>query len=135
MLLKYKILAVDEADQSLLVRYYSDVSPEEELVSERGPDGSIVRGRCEYALTVYDRSILATEETVHEFIMTQAPLEWLQMKKESKEKEPDMKMPVPKQMVGREVVVDVGDKRHPDTARIPRPVIDVAALVAEVEKK
>lgn len=63
---KYKILSVNHKDYSMVVRFYTDKIPEDEL-----------KGRTDYNISLMKYP--STEEEIHERIRQCAPYHWLRM--------------------------------------------------------
>lgn len=73
-MIKYKIVEVNEAEHSIVVRYYTDKITEEMLAVDI-LDGVIRRCRTDYSL---DLPIPApTGAELHNFISIRAPKDWL----------------------------------------------------------
>lgn len=87
----YRILSVDPAEHSMVVRYWSDAVPEYTLACEMNPDGSPkltndgypVRCRTDYNITVYQTPSPSEEELIN-LIINNAPIQWLVVKEDIK---------------------------------------------------
>ena len=67
MKISYKILSVNQNDASIVVRYFTDFLSEQELA-----------GRTDYNLTLWNLNM--SENELHDYILTNAPMDWLQLK-------------------------------------------------------
>lgn len=73
-MIKYKIIEIDEAQHSIVVRYYTDTITEEMLAVDI-LDGVIRRCRTDYSM---DLPVPApTGPDLHTFISLRAPRDWL----------------------------------------------------------
>ncbi len=75
LILKYKIVALHENENSITVRYYSEETPEHTLVAERDNEGNPIRYRTEYNINLPVPA--PTEEALHNLILRAAPAGWL----------------------------------------------------------
>lgn len=74
MNLKYKIVEVNPASHSIVVRFYTDTLTEDALASQL-VDGEVVRCRTDYSI---DLPVPAPQgDALKEFITARAPKEWL----------------------------------------------------------
>jgi hypothetical protein len=75
----YKIVEVDEKEQLMVVRYWTDFLTEEELAvdSNRRPDGTPVRCRTDYSITIWDN--IRTKEDVETLIINTIPVDWFKL--------------------------------------------------------
>lgn len=84
MILKYRILSVDEPSRSYVIRYFTDIITEDDLATDFDIDNEIIRDangyprRCStdvsYSL-IFDSDF--TPENVNFKIVTSAPYDWL----------------------------------------------------------
>ena len=89
MKINYRILNVEEAQHSMVVRYWTDKVTEEMLAVDFEPNGKVrltrngypVRCITDYNLTFFE-NISPTEEEVEHYIMKNAPSAWLKLKEE-----------------------------------------------------
>jgi|688.fasta_scaffold00037_72 hypothetical protein len=89
MKINYRVLNIDEAQHSIVVRYWTDKITEEMLASEYESNGKIRLSRhgwptrcvTDYNLTFYENNI-PTEEEVDFFIKKNAPVNWLKLREE-----------------------------------------------------
>lgn len=89
MKINYRVLHIDEAQHSIVVRYWTDIVSEEMLAQEFEPNGKIrltrhgwpTRCVTDYSLTFFEKNI-PTEEEVDFFIKKNAPVGWLKLKEE-----------------------------------------------------
>jgi hypothetical protein len=98
MKLHYKIISVDEAEDCIVVRFYSDMMSEEELCVERDREGKITRCRTDYNINLPIPA--PQEERLHKFILTKAPDWWLWMKDQYKKGKIDLSHV--KELIGKE---------------------------------
>ena len=74
MNLKYKIIEIDEAQHSIVVRFYTDIVTETILATDI-LDGIIRRCRTDYS---FDLPVPApTGAALNDFINARAPIDWL----------------------------------------------------------
>lgn len=87
MKINYKILSVNHNEHSMEVRYFTDLLTEEKLAidSNRNPDGTPVRCRTDYNLTIWH--IPCTIDDVIEQIKSSAPADWLKTKEHAETNE------------------------------------------------
>lgn len=52
MTIKYKIIEVNPYEHQIVVRFYSDLLPEDALATQRSAQGAILRARTDYAITL-----------------------------------------------------------------------------------
>ena len=76
-MIKYKIIEVNEAEHSIVVRYYTDKITEESLATDI-LDGVIRRGRTDYSIDLPVPPPLGKK--LHDFIIAKAPFDWFNSK-------------------------------------------------------
>lgn len=86
MVIKYKILEVNESERSIVVRFYTDILTEEKLASFRNADGSAITeqdGSIKQCRTDYHINIwqvpTPTGEELHNLILSHAPVAWFEL--------------------------------------------------------
>lgn len=86
--IKYKIISVDESEQSIVVRYWTDFLSEEELAidAQKNEDGTPVRCKTDYNFNIWDS--VKTEKDLDKMITSYAPIEWFKL--QYKVKNPDI---------------------------------------------
>ena len=85
--INYRILSVNEDDHSVIVRYWSDDTPEDDLAAEFEPDNSIKRGqdgkpiRCvtDCNISIWTVPTPSTAEIL-DYIEQRAPAAWFDVK-------------------------------------------------------
>ena len=77
--IKYKIVEIDEQNQLMVVRYWTDWLTEEELAidSNRKPDGTIVRCKTDYTINIWDH--MKTQEDIENVILNTIPVDWFKL--------------------------------------------------------
>jgi hypothetical protein len=85
MIIKYKIITKDEANHSMVVRYFSDTHNEDFFAIDKfaGPiarndDGSPVRCTTDYNFTMYQTPSLSGQ-ALHDYIISVAPGDYLKL--------------------------------------------------------
>ena len=85
MIIKYKIISKDEANHSMVVRYFSDTHGEDFFAIDKfaGPiarndDGTPVRCTTDYNLTMYQTPSLSGQ-ALHDYIISCAPAAYLKL--------------------------------------------------------
>jgi hypothetical protein len=75
-MMRYKIVEVNAAEHSIVVRYYTDTITEAMLASQTDDAGNILRCRTDYNITLP----IPTPEgaALEDFIIARAPVQWLQ---------------------------------------------------------
>ena len=103
-MIKYKIVEVNEAEHSLVVRYYTDKITEESLAVDI-LDGVIRRCRTDYSI---DLPVPAPVEIeLHNFIMGRAPILWLNTKESVLDPMIDTSLSHYMELIGKEVTADI----------------------------
>jgi len=112
MNIKYKIISYAEDEHSMVIRFYTDVTTEEDLAmpdsitgSIYAADGSIARCRTDTNLTLWDVPVL-TGDAFEEMIMQQAPRHWFELLEKIKDPAVDTLLTPVKVLVGQERTVD-----------------------------
>jgi hypothetical protein len=103
-MIKYKIIEVNEAEHSIVVRYYTDKIAEEDLASDI-LDGVIRRCRTDYSMDLPIPAPIETE--LHNFIMDRAPVSWLNTKESVLDPMIDTSLLHYMELIGKEVVADI----------------------------
>tara|TARA_B100001245_G_C22892477_1_gene430059 strand:- start:3418 stop:3795 length:378 start_codon:yes stop_codon:yes gene_type:complete len=124
MQIKYRILGVSEDGHSAEIRYYSDVSTEEDLAVRdvdtgeiiRHSDGSIKTCISDMNLTFFDVPAL-TGDALDEYISVRAPAPWFDLLEKIKDPAIDTSMTSLKDMIG--VDRDVTIPPPPDPPTLP----------------
>lgn len=88
MNIKYRIISVNEADHSFVVRYYTDVVSEFDLSADWNRDGTPILGedgkprncRTDYNITLFN--VEADQEEIEKQIQYNAPVDWLKLQEE-----------------------------------------------------
>lgn len=85
IIIKYRIIEMNDKEQSIVVRYYTDLLSEEALAadSNRNPDGIPVRCRTDFSMNLYDADYVKDEESLHKFLLDAAPTDWFRLQHES----------------------------------------------------
>lgn len=100
-MIKYKIIEVDEAQHSIVVRYYTDIITEEMLATDI-LDGIIRRCRTDYSI---DLPIPApTGAELDKFISLRAPIDWLTAQEAVKDPEINTTLDHIKSLINQETV-------------------------------
>lgn len=95
----YRILSMDEAEGSIIVRYWSDEMSEQELSIIPGDTAATpVNCRTDTNLNIFDAKM--TQDELHEFLVGGAPAEWLSMKGRIKDQKTDTSLPQIRSMIG-----------------------------------
>jgi hypothetical protein len=111
MHIKMKILALNPAEHSVLVRYYTDKMGEEELALhdgrghvDRREDGSPARCRTDVYLNIHDLSGALTEKRLVDYIFKFAPPNhaWFELMEKVADPAVDTSMNAVRESVGRE---------------------------------
>lgn len=100
MNLKYKIVRLDLAQHSIVVRYYTDLITEDMLCTYRAPTGEIVTCATDYN---FNLPIPVPEgQVLIDFIQQRAPVDWLATKEAVLDPQTDTSMAALQDMVGKE---------------------------------
>jgi hypothetical protein len=77
--IKYRIIDVNESEQTITVRYWTDFLSEEDLAydANRNPDGTPVRCRTDYNFSLWD--MYKTEEDIEALIVNSIPIDWFKL--------------------------------------------------------
>ena len=77
--IKYKIIEIDEQNQLMVVRYWTDWLTEEELAvdSNKRTDGTPVRCRTDYSINIWDH--MKTEEDIENVLTNNIPVDWFKL--------------------------------------------------------
>lgn len=113
MAIKCKIMAVNEAEHSIIVRYYSDAVPESALATFLNPadgsyetleDGSPAHCVTDFNLTIYQVPAPATEAELYEYIWRNAPPNeaWFNLKEKIADPAVDTSLSVARTAKGRQ---------------------------------
>ena len=99
--IKYKIISVDESEQSILVRYWTDFLSEEELAidDQKNEDGTPVRCRTDFNFNIWEN--VNTEEDLHNMISTHAPIDWFKLQYKVKNPNIDSSLPLVKNLLNK----------------------------------
>jgi hypothetical protein len=97
MILKFKIVSVDENEGSIVVRYYTDSMTEDDLANSfdeygeiiRSEDGSPVRCRTDVNISLFDlnKTQNPSVDDIKNIILRIAPLEWFQLQEKMNDPE------------------------------------------------
>src|SRR3954469_23233130 len=99
MQINYRVLLVDETESTMIVRYWTDELSEKELsVDPEETSDTPAQCRTDYNLSVSDHSM--SEEALHEFILSCAPVGWFEVKHKIKDPNVDTSLPEAKKLVG-----------------------------------
>lgn len=112
MRLKMKVISVDEAEQSLIIRFYTDKITEAMLANAWDEKGNVIRCRTDMNVTIMNVRDRPKGESIEEFVIRRyAPMAWLAMKEDVADPAVDTSMADLRQFVGveREREVDVID--------------------------
>ncbi len=109
MQIKYKIMGFSAEEHTILVRYYTDVTTEEDLANIdpesgeiiRHSDGSIKNCRTDVNITLWDVPVL-TGSDLDEFISRHAPKQWFEILEKVKDPAVDTTLSTIEDMVGVE---------------------------------
>ena len=109
MHIKYKIMGYSEAEHTIVVRFYTDVTTEEDLAIRdvdtdeiiRHSDGSIKTCRTDFNLNLWDDPVL-TGEAFEEMISHQAPRQWFELLEKVKNPDVDTSLAHMDALVGKE---------------------------------
>lgn len=102
MNIKFKILEVNPADHSIVVRYYSDTVTEADLAVLWGPNGNIIRTRTDVNLNIWQVPAPEGDE-LNEYILKHAPVAFLQLQDQIKNPEIDTSLETIKPLIGVEI--------------------------------
>lgn len=83
MAYKYKIIEVNEAERSVVARFYSDDVPEADLAVNLDVYGNIVRARTDYNITIWPDPV-PTGDALHAYIMQHCPTDFLDLQAKTK---------------------------------------------------
>ena len=110
MQINYRILSVDEEDHSLVVRFFTATTTEEDLAIPHpdtgeilGEDGLVVSCRTDVNVTLYDVPLL-TGDAFEEFIIRFAPKAWFELLEKVKDPGIDTLLTPIAEMIGQERV-------------------------------
>lgn len=92
MNLKFKIISVDEAEQSIVVRFYTDKITEEMLASQVDRDGNILRCRTDVNITFPDAETRPKGDALEDYILRQAPVHFFNLKEQVADSKVDTSM-------------------------------------------
>ena len=120
MHIKYKILGYSADEHTVVVRYYTDVTTEEDLASVdpvsgeiiRHSDGSVQTCRTDVNITLWDVPAL-TGDDLAVLISRQAPKEWFDLMEKVKDPAIDTTLSVIQGMVGVEFVAAIPPPEPP----------------------
>tara|TARA_R110000737_G_scaffold338406_1_gene359410 strand:- start:1090 stop:1461 length:372 start_codon:yes stop_codon:yes gene_type:complete len=109
MHIKYKIIGFSTKEHTIVVRYFSDVTTEEDLANVdpesgeiiRHSDGSIQTCRTDVNITLWDVPAL-TGSALEEFISSCAPKQWFDLMEKVKDPAVDTTLSSIEGMVGEE---------------------------------
>lgn len=125
MQIKYRIVSVDEADHSMVVRYFTDITTEEDLAIPHpntgeifGDDGLVISCRTDVNITLFDVPLLEGD-ALERFISRFAPKAWFEMLEKVKDPDVDTGLSPITAMLGQErEAVELPDPT-PETAGVP----------------
>ena len=114
MKIKYKILSIDTAEHTMVVRFYTDKMSEEDLCSHRKHDGSpmltedgtVANCRTDVNLAIWQYPAPGKEE-LEVYIMSHAPIAWFKHKEQISNPEVDTSMSSVLPLVGLEHTVEL----------------------------
>jgi hypothetical protein len=132
MQINYRVLSVDETESSMIVRYWTDELSEKELsVDPEESSDTPAQCRTDYNISISDHSM--SEEALHEFIISCAPVDWFNLKHKIKDPSVDTSLSVAKALVG----VDRSGAFNQNVAKRPAPRVheDITALLSEPDAK
>jgi len=132
MQINYRVLSVDETESSMIVRYWTDELSEKELsVDPEETNDTPTQCRTDYNLTVSDHS--KSEEALHEFILSCAPVGWFDVKHKVKDPNVDTSLPEAKKLVG----VDRSGVHIQNAPKLRAPLVeeDITALLSDPDAK
>ena len=111
MHIKYKIVGFSTEEHTIVVRYYSDVTTEEdlavrdvdtgEIIRHSDTDGTIKNCRTDVNITLWDVPAL-TGSDLDEYISRHAPKQWFEILEKIKDPAIDTTLSTIKDMVGEE---------------------------------
>lgn len=89
MKINYRVLSVDEAEHTAVVRYWTDILTEESLATEFTPSGDIrmnsngypQKCRTDYNLNFYNTTNPSSNDIIT-IIKSSAPIKWLYIKEQ-----------------------------------------------------
>jgi|TARA_X000001036_G_scaffold251514_1_gene234164 hypothetical protein len=124
MQIKYRIISVDEAEHSMVVRYFTDTTTEEDLALPHpdtgailGDDGLVISCRTDVNITLFDVPLLEGD-ALEQFISRFAPKAWFEVIEKVKDPDVDTGLSPIAAMVGQERnAVEVPDPT-PETADV-----------------
>lgn len=99
-MMRYKIVEVNAAEHSIVVRYYTDAITEESLISQTDGEGNILRCRTDSSITLPIPT--PTGQALEDFITARAPVAWLQTMEAVKDKAVDTSLASISELVGVE---------------------------------
>jgi hypothetical protein len=89
----YRILSINKDEASLVVRYWSDSVSEEELMVNESSS------RTDVSLNLWEPT--APAEKIHDFILSHAPAEWLELKRKVRDRIVDTSLSQIQDWVGK----------------------------------
>ncbi len=92
MNLKFKIISVDEAEQSIVVRFYTDKITEQMLVNEKDAEGNILRCRTDMNITFPDAETRPKGDALESYILRHAPVQFFNLKEQVADSRVDTSM-------------------------------------------
>jgi hypothetical protein len=107
MNIKYKVVEVHDSDHVIVVRYYTDLITEEDLVSFRDDNGKIIRCRSDVSITLYDPD--ASEGDIEQMIINNAPRQWLEILEHAKLEKPSNALDHAKTKLNKETEIKLPD--------------------------
>jgi len=132
MKINYRVLSVDETESTLIVRYWTDELSEKELsVDPEETSDTPAQCRTDYNLSISDHSL--SEEALHDFILSCAPVGWFETKHKIKDPNVDTSLPAVKKLVG----VDRSGVPGQNAPKRPAPRVqeDITALLSDPDAK
>jgi hypothetical protein len=101
--LKMKIISVDEAEQSMVVRFYTDKITEQMLASAVDAGGNVTRCRTDMNITLMNVRDRPRGVSIEDFLIrTYAPTAFLAMKEDVADPTVDTSMSDVAQFIGQE---------------------------------
>ena len=139
MIIKYKIISKDEANHSMVVRYFSDTHDEDFFAIDKfaGPiarndDGSPVRCTTDYNLTMYQTPSLSGQ-ALHDYITSVTPGAYLKLLDDIDNPEVDTNMTDIQTNIGKTFEVEYVEPVVPPEVVSPTPVASTTASKLESE--
>lgn len=128
MQINYRILSADESECSIVVRYWTDLLSEKDLsIDPKEPNDVPLRCRTDYNLNIWDASL--SEDQIHDFILSNAPIAWFELKHTAK----TAPVPALKSLVGVSRSTPVKAKKEVPAPPVPwsdKNEVDITHLLS-----